>query len=75
MSNDLSGVWLQKIWQMLGIKNPGGPPIPRKELIKLLRRLRKLIDEGIVKLEGPAAKPAARAKAKPKAKPKAARSR
>lgn len=68
MADSLGGVWMQKIWRMLGIKNPGGPPIPRKELIKLLKRLRKLINEAIVKLEKDG-------KAKAPARPRARRAK
>lgn len=50
---------------MLG-KKPGGPPVPKKELIKLLKRVRDSLNTVIAKLEA-GDKPAAR-KRKPKAK-------
>ena len=50
---------------LLGIK-PKGPPIPRKEIVQLLKRLRFGIDKLIVKLEkgDKAAKTARKAPAK-----------
>lgn len=66
--------FLKNISKMLtGPKSPIGPPIPKKEILRVLRALRAQIDRWIDAVERSGAAPAA-APARKRARKKAARS-
>ena len=63
----MAGSKLKDLGQMMLGKGSGGPPIPKKEIIKLLKRVRVSLDQLIARLEKadkPAAKPAKRKRPK-----------
>jgi len=51
MQKSASSQWLKKISRMMPIKIPGGPPLPYREIINLLKRVRTALDHAIVSLE------------------------
>lgn len=59
MAKAASNQWLRNLSKMVPTKIPGGPPLPYRELVKLLKRVRTALDHVIVKLEKEA-KPAPR---------------
>lgn len=51
MAKAASSPWMKGLSRMVPVKIPIGPPLPTRELVKLLKRIRATIDHAIVALE------------------------
>jgi len=65
MAKTASNQWLNRLSRMVPVNIPGGPPLPRRELVKLLKRVRKALDHVIAVVEKDG-KPARKRKAAPR---------